>query len=175
LQVKTLPIRIMLYFAYGSTMSVHRLLHRVPSAVAVDTGYLYKHTLVFHKPGRKDGSGKCDAYETGRHSDFLMGVVYRINSAHKHLLDKVEGRGNGYEVKHVPIRTCRNREVSAFTYYATKTSSDLLPFHWYKEHVLYGAREHGLSPEYIQKIISTESVQDPNSDRAKEELSIYNG
>jgi cation transport regulator ChaC len=163
----------MLYFAYGSNMSVPRLLHRVPSAVDLDTGYLYKHTLVFHKPGRKDGSGKCNACETGKHSDFLMGVVYRIDPAHKHILDKVEGRGNGYEVKHVTITTCRNRQVSAFTYYATRTSQDLQPFHWYKEHVLYGAREHGLHPEYIGKIISTVSVQDPCPEREKEELSIY--
>ena len=87
----------MLYFAYGSNMSALRLIKRVPLAVTVETGFLYEHKLAFHKVGRKDGTGKCDAHHTGNPSDYLIGVIYRIDPENRSSLDRVEGLGNGYE------------------------------------------------------------------------------
>lgn len=163
----------MLYFAYGSNMSTARLTRRVPSAVPESTGRLYGHRLAFHKPGRKDGSGKCDAYVTGDESDHVTGVVYRIDPDHRHLLDRIEGLGSGYEAKEVQIKTLSGKEVTAFTYYATSIDTDLKPFHWYKEHVVRGAREHALHHEYIENLLSVESVTDPDLKRTQIELSIY--
>lgn len=51
------------YFAYGSNMLTERLIARTPSARPVGTSLLPGHRLTFHKRGR-DGSGKCDAFET---------------------------------------------------------------------------------------------------------------
>ncbi len=48
------------YFAYGSNMSVRRLVARLPSASVVTTGFVTGYKLVFDKLSKKDGSGKCD-------------------------------------------------------------------------------------------------------------------
>jgi hypothetical protein len=54
----------MLYFAYGSNMSVSRLVARTPSAQPLGRCALRGHQLRFHKVGG-DGSAKCDAFHTG--------------------------------------------------------------------------------------------------------------
>ena len=56
------------YFAYGSNcnqaiMEKKGVIARTPSARPVGTSLLPGHRLTFHKRGR-DGSGKCDAFET---------------------------------------------------------------------------------------------------------------
>ncbi|MEN8262895.1 MAG: gamma-glutamylcyclotransferase family protein [Nitrospirota bacterium] len=163
----------MLYFAYGSNMSIARLKKRVPSASALETGLLYEHTLAFHKIGRKDGTGKCNAHHTGAPSDYLMGVIYRIDPDQRNSLDRIEGLGNGYTTKDVTVMSVSNKEIKALTYIATNINNDLKPFHWYKHHVLYGARENKLPSDYIEGIISVESIDDPKPDRVKRELSIY--
>ncbi len=163
----------MLYFAYGSNMSVVRLKKRVPSAIFKYSGALFGHKLAFHKIGRLDGSGKCDAYKTDDPSDYLIGVVYQIDPEHKSLLDGVEGIGHGYEIKDVYVKTLFHKEVRTFTYYATNIDSDLKPFQWYKDHVVHGARENKLPVEYIDTILSVESIEDPDKERTEEELGIY--
>ncbi len=164
----------MIYFAYGSNMSAARLKKRIPSAVKIETGFLYSHKLAFHKVGKKDGSGKCDAFETGNTEDYLAGVLYQINPEDRGLLDEIEGRGYGYEVKNVKIKTSLENESMAFTYYATNINTNLQPYHWYKHHVITGAKENDLSCEYINRIKSVESIKDPDSANAEKELSIYN-
>ena len=163
----------MLYFAYGSNMSAARLKERVPSASALETALLYEHKLAFHKVGRKDGTGKCDAHNTGAPSDYLMGVIYRIDPDQRNSLDRIEGLDNGYTIKDVTVMSVSNKEIKAFTYIATNINNDLKPFHWYKHHVLCGARENNLPYDYIEGILSVESIDDPDPDRVKKELSIY--
>lgn len=163
----------MLYFAYGSNMSVARLTKRVPSASPIESGLLYGHKLIFHKIS-KDDSGKCDTYETKNPLDCLEGVLYRIDPAHRRLLDKIEMSAYGYQVKDVTIETGSDKGVLAFTYYATKIKKDLKPYHWYKHHVISGAEENDLSTEYIDKILSVESLNAPDTGRSDLQLSIYN-
>lgn len=160
----------MIYFAYGSNMSRARLIKRVPSALQRTTGYLYGHELAFHKIS-VDGSGKCDAFKTKNNDDYIFGVLYQIDTAHRSILDKIEGPG--YAAKDVTIKTLSNHEITAFTYYANKIDSDLKPYHWYKHHVLLGAKENNLPEKYIEKIDSVNSVDDHDNERAEKELSIY--
>jgi len=62
---------------------------------------------------------------------------------------------------------------SAFTYFATKIDDALLPYTWYKEHVLVGARELNLPTEYIGRIELLAALQDPEFKREVEQLAIY--
>ena len=39
------------------------------------------------------------------------------------------------------------------------------PYHWYKEQVVQGAREHGLPEGYIKKIADVESIPDQDPER----------
>lgn len=162
----------MLYFAYGSNLSSQRLLQRVPSARLLCAGRLHHHKLHFHKIGR-DGSGKCNAFYTGEEDNLIYGAIYKINPRHKKYLDEAEGLGNGYEIKQVRITIQHEQVITAFTYFATRIAWDVKPFHWYKEHVLAGAREHCLPQNYINLINDIESLKDSNRERTDKELSIY--
>ena len=162
----------MLYFSYGSNMSIKRLVDRVPSAKFETVASLHEHDLRFHKKS-KDGSGKCDACKTNNPKHFVIGVVFEIDESEKSDLDRKEGLGYGYEEKEVTLISLSGEKISALTYYATSIDSELKPYHWYKHHVLTGAKENELPAEYIEKINSIESVADIKPERHESEMAIY--
>lgn len=161
----------MLCFSYGSNMSQRRLRARAPSARFVAVAELPAHRLRFHKSAG-DGSAKCDAEETGNPDDRVIGVVYEIADAEKPDLDRHEALGFGYDEKQVVLKTGTGN-LHAWMYYATRINDSLKPFHWYKDHVLIGARENGLPAEYIARIEAVASIDDPRPERHDRELSIY--
>lgn len=153
-------------------MSTPRLVDRVPSAKVVSVTRLEKHRLKFHKKS-KQGSGKCDIEHTNNPCDIVYGVVFQIPASEKTALDKKEGLGNGYNQKSVSVLAQNGETLNAVTYYATDIDPSLKPFGWYKEHVVRGAKEHHLPPEYIKSIEAVKSVADPDQKRHDNELSIY--
>jgi cation transport regulator ChaC len=160
------------YFSYGSNMSTARLEQRTPSARAVAVARLQRHRLRFHKIGR-DSSGKCDVEFTDDATDVVYGVVFEIAASEKLQLDEHEGLKKGYEEKRVSIHTKGGKELEALTYYATSIDPALRPYDWYKEHVLRGAREHGLPRGYVDSIAAVGAVPDPDTPRCERELAIY--
>lgn len=162
----------MLYFAYGSNMSSRRLQQRVPSAQPLGIASLPKHRLEFHKVGR-DNSAKCNALHTDHHAHFVMGVVFDIHHEEKIQLDNAEGLGNGYEIKQVPLISDSGEQLEAFTYYATHIDDSLAPYHWYKQHVMHGAQEHGLPGFYLESIRQIQSIDDPSEQRSSRETAIH--
>ena len=161
-----------LYFAYGSNMSTLRLKARIPSSRVISPATLHGHSLVFHKESL-DGSSKCHIEYTQTPDDVVHGVVYRISQSEKPWLDEIEGLGKGYEEKRVTLIMPAGDPVIAYTYYATHINTSLKPYHWYKEHVIRGALEHGLPGHYVDEIKSVISVADPDPDNHIRELSIY--
>lgn len=159
------------YFAYGSNMSTRRLRARIASADPIGTGVLHRYSLVFHKVGRKDGSGKCDLIEC--RSDYVLGVLFEFDTCQKPVLDRVEGLGAGYAERIVKVETESGQTLSAYTYIATLTDPALQPFGWYKRHVLEGAMEAGLTSEYIARIKVVPADEDPDKQREMKELAIY--
>lgn len=163
------------YFAYGSNLLHQRLRARTPSAVVVATAWLPGHVLRFHKIGT-DGSGKCDARYTGRPSDLVRGVVYRLTDEDRAVLDRIEGVGTGYEVKAIWVETASGRR-SAFTYVVQEPYIDpeIEPFEWYKGFVVAGARQNGLPAAYIEAIERVTAQPDPDEKRAARNRSIAAG
>lgn len=153
-------------------MSLKRLIDRVPSAKLEAVATLNEHDLQFHKIS-SDGSGKCDAHETNNPEHSVIGVVFEIADKEKQNLDRKEGLGYGYEQKEVTLTLASGQSIKATTYYATNIGSNLKPYHWYKHHVLTGAKENGLPAEYIEKINRVESVTDPKPERHESEMAIY--
>lgn len=149
------------YFAYGSNMSLRRLTapDRAPSSRALCSGYVTGRRLTFDKVGR-DGTAKCDCEHTGDHNDRVYGVVFAIDAGDRARLDAIEGLGVGYDDQMVDVVTS-DGVVPAWTYVATIKDAALKPYHWYKQHVLLGAREGGLPPDYIDRIEMVESIDDP--------------
>lgn len=163
----------MYYFAYGSNMSTLRLKQRTASARPVARARLPGHRLAFHKFSKVDLSGKCDIPQSDDPEHYVIGVVFEIDPREKTLLDSIEGLGKGYEIKEVTVIGENNNRYRAFAYYATKIDSRLKPYHWYKEHVLRGAREHGFPIDYIDWLEEIESINDPDPDRSIAQLGIY--
>lgn len=163
----------MLYFAYGSNMSLRRLRQRAQSASVVTVAKLFGHQLRFHKVG-KDFSAKCDAYETGDIRDVVFGVIFDIHPDDKVMLDRIEGLGRGYKEKPVELQTFSAERVSATIYCATEIDPALRPFVWYKHHVLRGATEFGLPDDYVERSIRyIESIDDDDHLRQRREMAVY--
>lgn len=161
------------YFAYGSNMSICRLRKRVKSAEPVARAILPCHRLEFHKKS-KDKSGKCDIVLSSA-ADAVWGRVFHINSNEKETLDCYEGSGCGYFEKYVTVELDCGSTMRAVTYYANpkKTKLGLKPYTWYKKHVLKGAKEAHLPPEYIKRIKAIDAVKDCCKEREVDELEIY--
>jgi len=163
----------MKYFAYGSNMSLSRLRERTPSAMRLASCTLNNHALRFHKAG-KDGSGKCNAFETGNPKDFVMGALFEICSGEKPALDQAEGLGFGYDEKMVLLTDGSGGRVEALTYYATSINEVLKPYSWYKHHVLVGARESVLPLPYVAEVQLIASWEDPDRERDARQRAIHN-
>ena len=152
-------------------MSINRLRERVPSANVITIAKLSCHLLDFHKVSI-DGSGKCDAYETGNPDDFLYGVVFEIDPSEKRKLDRAEGLGYGYEEKEVTVIDNNGKCILTTTYYATNIYKTLKPYHWYKNFVVHGAKENNLPKDYIEMLTLIESIDDPDKVREKRNENI---
>jgi AIG2-like family len=161
------------YFAYGSNMSLPRLRCRVASAERIGVFTLAEHTLRFHKVSNMDGSGKCDTLFTGKSDDYVIGALFEIFDCEKEALDEAEGLGYGYQDKTIQVIDAQGSIFEAFTYYATNTDSSLLPYSWYLNHVIYGAKETGVPDVYLGAIGASNSIEDPNKERDAKERAIY--
>ncbi|WP_432695661.1 gamma-glutamylcyclotransferase family protein [Marinobacterium sp. YM272] len=161
-----------IYFAYGSNMSLLRLRERTPDARRIATCVLLEHDLRFHKVS-PDGSAKCDTFYTGNREDRVFGAVYEIGKSSELVLDRVEGLGKGYDKKRVGVVDLAGNEYEAFTYYATLIDPLLLPYGWYREHVLVGARELVLPASYLARIEAVSVMDDPDPEREARQLAVY--
>ena len=143
-----------LYFAYGSNMSTARLRARVSSANPLSTAAFELHQLRFHKRS-KDGSGKANALATDRQLDIVEGVLFELTDTDLGRLDQIEGPLYARILRVVRISV--GGEAKAWVYVAKPEAIDssLKPFDWYLRHILDGAREHRLSPEYIAALERT--------------------
>jgi len=157
-------------FAYGSNMSSRRLRARTPSARPLGIGQLVGHRLMWHKAGR-DGSGKCDAFETGDASHVVWGVLYRIDLSERVHLDLAEGLGHGYDHKTVQVLTA-DGSVAAGMYRATHIDATLQPFDWYLAYVLQGALEHGLPDSYRRELARIRAVVDADAERRRLNMAV---
>lgn len=160
------------YFAYGSNMSTPRIVERVPSTTFHTVALLQEYVLKFNKPS-VDGSAKCTIEKTGNPNDVVHGVVFNLLEEEKPWLDHYEGLGNGYEIEQFTVQSMEQDILQVFAYVATDKDESLKPYHWYKEHVLRGAREYGLPDYYIKAIEEIHSIPDPDPDTAERELAIY--
>lgn len=162
----------MLYFAYGSNMSLPRLLARLPRVDSLGRASLSEHQFRYHKRG-VDGSAKADALYTGRVEDRVHGVLYRLADGDRVLLDQIEDAGVGYEAKPVSVMIAGGNMVEAYTYVALHIDRSLRPFDWYYQHVLHGAQDAALPAEYVEYLEGLSYCDDPDKERTQQELAIY--
>lgn len=162
----------MLYFAYGSNMSMSRLKQRTPSAEKVGRFTLWQHKLTFNMLST-DGSGKCDAFFSGDKTDFVIGVVYQIPDHEKPHLDAAESLGESYNLKEVNLVADDGRHLTAQMYYAINFGEQLSPYEWYLKHVVTGAIENDFPIDYIERLRAIKATTDPDEHRAAEQLAVH--
>ena len=150
------------YFAFGSNLNHYRLHQRIGDYQHIGIGYLADHQLVFNKCGG-DGSGKCTVIENTGYK--VWGAICQLDFAQKEKLDFFEGVGHGYNAVLKDILT-EDQTIEALLYQAQIDAMDdgLVPFDWYKEFVLTGARCHQLPEKHIQIIESVSANTGSRSD-----------
>lgn len=155
-----------LYFAYGSNLHPERLRCRVPSARVVGLSVLAGHELRFGKRGL-DGSGKCTVCATSASGAQVLGALFEMRAAEQPLLDAVEGPD--YEPRLARF-SLQNSCVEGFYYEARDHAVDnkLVPFDWYRDLVVAGARYHGFPAAYVQALAAVRCAGDPDQERAAE-------
>lgn len=153
----------MYYFAYGSNMLHARLARRIPTVKPLGPARLHRHVLRFHQHGA-DGSGKCNAFMTGREEDIIHGALYELEDKKLPKLHAIEGPG--YEFVKQDVETA-NGPVQAGLYRAHNAWLDdaLAPFTWYQAYVVAGAKENGLPGDYINYLENLFARQDTNTFR----------
>ena len=151
------------YFAFGSNMLLERIKKRVPSARVLGNATLGGYALRFNKLS-KDGSAKANIVPSTDPRAVVYGVLYHLDEDERPRLDRAEGLGNGYQIRHVRVRRDgEGAEEEAFTYVATPEAirDDLPPFRWYKDMVIQGATQNHLPESYVRQIEAVEAVEDP--------------
>lgn len=163
----------MMIFSYGSNMHLNRIKKRVPSAKLVAVAYITKYQLRLHKVS-KDGSAKADAFFTDDKSDIIWGTIIEINEEEKLKLDRAEGLGYGYNEKSIAVHTKENEIIKANIYVADEKAinPDLLPFNWYLQYIIEGAKAANLPKDYQEFIKTFPSIIDKNETRRSENLLI---
>lgn len=169
----------MKYFAYGSNLLTRRLTNpaRAPSAVALGGAWAPGFVMRFHKIGT-DGSGKCTLIPTGHHADVVPGVLYEFADSDLPGLDREEGVHLGGYARHsVRLRLPDGGPAEAMTYIASEQYIDAacVPFDWYRDVVVAGAREHGLPPAWVDELARTPAVADPDAARAAHARRLMDG
>ncbi len=154
------------YFAYGSNMLSRRLQRRTASAQPLGPALLSGYRLVFTKPGSRCGSGKCGIVIDQAATACVHGVLFTLDHRELELLDRFEGVGYGYQRGEVTVRPDDDSpSLTAMTYLPTRLDPDVLPFDWYRDLVIAGAREHGLPASYIADLSAVAAK--PDEDRAR--------
>lgn len=144
---------LLYYLAYGSNLHPVRLRERVPSAELLDVVELRHYRLAFQKRGQ-DGSSKSNLARTGEEG------IYQIDSAHKPILDRIEGKGNGYHDRQLPVGL-HGKGYASLTYLAQPSyiENNLKPYHWYQTLVVLGAKYLRFPNAYVRSIESIESLE----------------
>lgn len=158
---------LIFYFAYGSNMLAERLQRRCRSALVHGVAVAQDYGLAFSKIGQ-DGSGKATLVPARGLRTY--GVVFQISVADLGELDRIEGRGRGYE-RHDNFPMRRANDGTSIGPTATYMSGapylddSLLPFDWYLNLVAHGARQNGLPSTHIEAITATRFSIDADLNR----------
>jgi len=70
--------------------------------------------------------------------------------------------------------TLDGEETQATTHQATHIDAGLPPYHWYKNLVLAGAREHSLPHDFVRSIARVCSIEDSNAVRRRKNEAMLN-
>lgn len=144
-----------LYFAYGSNMKAERMSKRISSAKVIGRARIIDKRVSFNKKS-DDGSGKANLVDAP--SNVVWGVVFQLEESEIPKLDNTE---KGYVKHNVSVVGDDRTLIQAFTYVASKTDDELMPYDWYVMLIIQGAEENHLPKDYIEALKKVASKPDP--------------
>lgn len=154
------------YFAYGSNMLLQRLQPRCKSARVRGVASVPGYRLAFSKRS-KDGSGKATLVSDPAAQ--VYGIVFDIAAKDATELDRIEGRGKGYErIEEVAAITHPDGQPITVTAYIAQDDfldAGLQPYDWYRDLVVKGAEQHRLPDEYLATLRAIPALADPDPER----------
>ena len=145
------------YFAYGSNMSLAQMQARCPESVAIGTGWLAEHALVFPRYSTRRQSGAASiAPQPGA---TVWGVIYETTEADLARLDVFEGyradrpeAENNYNRAMVSVARENMDPLACVTYIARPEAEHVQPSLDYLQTILTGAIENALPEAYVQAL-----------------------
>ena len=165
------------YFAYGSNMLRSRMESRVRGLRKECIAYVPDFRLRANKKG-DDGSSKANI-EPFR-DERVWGVVWSLPTDEIGGLDRAEGYSperekNHYEPQGVFVYDVDGVPWETMTYIACEgrtTEEDFPLFTWYHGYLIPGAKEHGLTMEYVDKINLIPKIEDGDKKRHNRNMRI---
>ncbi|MGA7268466.1 MAG: gamma-glutamylcyclotransferase family protein [Aestuariivirga sp.] len=145
------------YFAYGSNMSLAQMRARCPESVAIGTGWLSDHALVFPRYSTRRQSGAASiAPQPGA---TVWGVIYSTTETDLARLDVFEGfradrlaAENNYNRAMVSVARPDMDALACVTYIARPEAEHVPPSPDYLQTILTGAIENALPEAYVQAL-----------------------
>ena len=150
-----------LYFAYGSNMHPLRLAERAPSSRLVGVARLPDHALRFHKRST-DGSAKCDV--VAEPGGVVHGALFELDERDLGALAAAEPGYDPFDAR--VLAGAVTRTALAYRARPDRLAPDLVPYRWYRDLVLLGARSHGLPGDYVATLERVTVAEDPDDGRA---------
>lgn len=142
----------MLYFAYGSNIDPERIRKRIGRIPPSQRARLPSYRLAFNKRALNGGVHANIMQEAKQE---VWGVVYQCTHEEIDVLDQFEGVAGGhYRRERVSVKLEDGEVVDAITYVAGDAFiyAEGRPSQEYLRHIIQGARQHGLSEEYVKSI-----------------------
>ena len=142
----------MLYFAYGSNMNEDELIEESVNILERRRVILRNYKIAVTRNSKKHNGGVLDIIP--RDGEIVEGVLYDVPDNDKSKIDKKEGVCDGaYEPITVSIEDYEGQVINDVISYQVCDKIDAKPASKeYKDSVLRGACEHGLSDDYKEKL-----------------------
>jgi cation transport regulator ChaC len=145
-----------LYFAYGSNMSLRQMAERCPGNERVGIALLIDHALCFPRTSTVRNCGVAGL--TPNPGAKVWGVVYRLHDEDLAALDRREGYDpskpahvNRYNRQSVRV-LMDGQSVDCLTYAARPEPGTHVPNAEYMAAIIAGAEENGLPADYVKML-----------------------
>jgi gamma-glutamylcyclotransferase (GGCT)/AIG2-like uncharacterized protein YtfP len=139
------------YFAYGSNMSVARMIKRGVTPLSRSHGILNDYVLKFNKKSSKGDWSFANIEES--EGDVVEGIIFEISESHLEKLDKFEGAPLHYRREKINVIS-ESKKIECITYIAQEDYilEGLNPTNDYMKFLIEGSLL--LSPDY-QKMLKS--------------------
>ncbi|MFO8109513.1 MAG: gamma-glutamylcyclotransferase [Thermoplasmata archaeon] len=150
------------YFAYGNNMSTGQMERRDVEIKGYKVGTIPGWKIAFTRHSTEWKGGVIDLLP-GEEDDWVEGIIYTVDPSELSTLDGYESRVvkrhmeiGLYSRVYFPVKT-ESRWKTVVTYMVNRTveyreKTHVIPSKRYMDLILAGAKEHGLSEEYISKL-----------------------